>query len=64
MTGLIQKPQQFGFIKRGLGGISNEELLMEISLKKETPFAKSKQLKNITTMFLNLDDIQQRIGNF
>ena len=64
LAGLMHKPQQQQFggaVKKGLGGISNEELFEKKSFKKEH-FTQPKQFKNITTMFLNLADVQQRIG--
>ena len=58
----MHKPQKFGSVKKGLGGISNEELLEKKSFKRETIIIQSKPFKNLTTMFLNLADVQQRIG--
>ncbi len=58
----MHKPQQFGLVKKGLGGISNEELFEKKPFKKETALDHPKQLKNLTAMFLNIADVQQRIG--
>jgi hypothetical protein len=70
LTGLMQQKsqQQFGASipsKRGLGGISNEELFeKKMSFKRENIFNQPKQFKNITTMFLTITDVQQRNGIF
>ena len=62
IAGLIQKPQQFGLLKRGLGGLSNEELLeSKMSFKKEPTVGQPKATK-ITAMSLTAADVQQRIG--
>ncbi len=60
---LIQKPHQFGLLKRGLGGLSNDELLesSKISFKKE-PRSLAMQTK-LTAMILTPADVQQRIGD-
>jgi len=62
ISGLIQKPQQFGLLKRGLGGLSNEEILeSKMSFKKEPTVGQPKVTK-ITAMSLTAADVQQRIG--
>ncbi len=63
IAGLVQKPQQFGLMKRGLGGMTNEELQeSRLSYKKEPRQVQTKPAK-ITAMSLTLADVQQRIGN-
>lgn len=61
---LVHKPQQFGLLKRGLGGMSNEELLesKRNTIKREPYQAKQIPAK-ITAMCLTLADVQQRIGS-
>ena len=62
IAGLVQKPQQFGLMKRGLGGMTNEELQeSRITYKKEPHQIQTKPAK-ITAMSLTLADVQQRIG--
>ena len=60
IASLVQKPQQFGLLQRGLGGISNEELLKK-KMKREPHQVQTKPLK-ITAMSLTEADVQQRIG--
>lgn len=63
IAGLVQKPQQqFGLMKRGLGGMTNEELQeSRITYKKEPHHVQAKPAK-ITAMSLTIADVQQRIG--
>ena len=66
IANLVQKPQQFGLLNRGLGGMSNEEANLErkMSFKLEPHKAKSAPSDTkITAMSLTLADVQQRIGN-
>lgn len=63
IASLVQKPQQFGLLKRGLGGMSNEELLgNRMSFKREPYHPQSKSPK-VTAMSLTIADVQQRVGS-
>jgi hypothetical protein len=63
LASLVHQPQQFGLLKRGLGGMSIEEALeSRMTLKREPRQAKPTPSK-LTAMSLTLADVQQRIGN-
>jgi len=63
LASLVHQPQQFGLLKRGLGGMSIEEALeSRMTLKREPRQAKPTP-SNLTSMSLTPADVQQRIGN-
>lgn len=66
IAGLVgqKQTQQFGLLKRGLGGLTNEELMeSKMSFVKREPHHVQTKPSKITAMNLTEADVQQRIGS-